>query len=275
MKNAVSPMLEQPGSALRGVLGSFLCASLASAAWFLLMAGARGWAWGRKLTILGGFWVGPAACLGYWLFRGLRARRFAYHATRLCAILSILPAFPAMLWVEALPFYDGPAAAWAAVVASTSLTDQASVLLYGFFLPLLSADLCQKRLLRYTDPAWASDPRCAAAQYAGGRLYNYRPDGMPLPQSEEVPLRFQVGSALEVDGEFIRTTPSLRRERRFSAGDVAGVVLGPGTGSNVLYDWQGRPLAKFAWSMENSALFAAYLMEWGVELTPMEDYRKP
>lgn len=264
-----------PGSALRGVLGSFLCAFLASTVWFLLIAGARNWVWGRKLTVLGGFLTGPAACLGYWRFRGLRKKRFAYHAVRLCAILSVLPAFPVMLLLEALPSYGSLGAAWEVVRRNLSLMDYAETLLYACFLPLLSAELCQKRLLLYTDPAWARDPRYAAAQYAGGLLYNYRPDGMPLPCGDEIPLRFKVGFVLEVDGEFIRTTPSLRRERRFSAQEVAGVVLGPNTGSNVLCDCQGRPLAKFAWSMENAALFAAYLMEWGVELIPYEDYQTP
>lgn len=273
MRTANSP--DNPGNALRGVLGSFLCASLASTAWFLLIAGARDWPWGGKLTILGGFLTGPAACLGYWQFRGLRKKRFAYHAVRLCAMLSVLPAFPAMLLLEALPYYDSLGAAWEVVRRNLSLMDYAETLLYACFLPLLSAELCQKRLLLYTDPVWAKDPRYAAAQYAGGLLYNCRPDGMPLPCGDEIPLRFKVGSVLEVDGELIRTTPSLRRERRFSAQEVAGVVLGPDTGSNVLYDCQGRPLAKFAWSMENAALFAAYLMEWGVELVPYADYQPP
>ena len=267
--------MENPGSAVLGVLGSFLCAFLASTVWFLLMAGARNWVWGGKLTVLGGFLVGPAACLGYRLFHGLRRRRFAYHATRLCAMLSVAPAFPAMLLLNALPLYGSLGGAWEVVRRGLFLSDIADILLYAFFLPLLSAELCQKRLLKYTDPAWARDPRYAAAQYAGGLLYNCRPDGMPLPGSEEIPLRFKVGSALEVDGELIRTTPSLGRERRFSAEEVAGVVLGPNTGSNVLFDGQGVPLAKFAWSMDNASIFASYLMEWGVELIPYEDYQSP
>ena len=262
-------------TALRGLLGAFLGAFLAALLWYSTLWAAAGHLDGLgKLLLLPGFAVGPAACLGYWLFRGLRRRRFAYLATRLCAVLVLPLALPAALWLDLLPRAGSAAAAWTAVRQSSETAEAVAVLVISALLVTAGSSFFQKRLLRYTDPVWTRDPRRAAVEYAGGALYNCRPPEIPLPE-DPIPVRFLVGSVLEVEGEHIRTAPSLRRGTRFSSGDVAGVVLGPGTGSNVLYDRQGRILAKFAWSMENSDLFAAYLARRGVPMTPVQDCRPP
>lgn len=73
-----------------------------------------------------------------------------------------------------------------------------------------------------------------------------------------------VDSELEVDGETLRTTPSIRQGRTFSVGEIAGVVLGGCTGSNVLYDRDFQVLEKFAWSMDGADLLALYLLEHGI-----------
>lgn len=262
-------------AALRGLLGAFLGAFLGALVWFQLMIWGADWSFGGKLTLLGGFWVGPAACLGYRLYRGLRERRFAWFATHACALLALFPALPAILVLEILPACGGSlteALDW--VKGSYEAAEWGGLWIIGGLLALLGTNLCQKRFLRYTDAAWAGDPRRAAAEYAGGLLYNYRPEHLP-PVPSPLPEKFSVGAALEVDGEIICVSPALRRGRSFSVTEAAGVILGPGSGSNVLYDFQGRVLAKFAWSMENAALFAAYLAEWGVPLISPEEYVPP
>lgn len=98
--------------------------------------------------------------------------------------------------------------------------------------------------------------RYEAGKYAGGMMYNMCPQQIPM---REIPKRFYVGGKLEVEGEQLRTIPSLAKSKTFSVDEVAGVVLGGCTGSNVLYDSEYQVLAKFAWSMANSEVLFWYL----------------
>lgn len=116
------------------------------------------------------------------------------------------------------------------------------------------------RLQVYIDPSLG--PRYEAGKYAGGLMYNMCP--MQLA-AQAVPRQFYVGGKLEVDGARLRTVPALRKGRTFSMGEIAGVVLGRSTGSNVLYDKDHQVLAKFAWSMGNADLLFLYLLEHNVK----------
>ena len=42
------------------------------------------------------------------------------------------------------------------------------------------------------------------------------------------------------------------------------MVLGVGSGYNILYDRENRELARFAWSRKNALLFGQYLIAHGI-----------
>ncbi|MCI9122067.1 MAG: hypothetical protein HFG00_11185 [Oscillibacter sp.] len=236
-------------AAVRGVAGALGGAWLAAAAW-LWLALVLPWS---SLLMLPLFGLYPAACLGYWCLRGLRNHRFAAWVTTLGALLALPLALP----------------------LSQSWKSWPLVCLAGAFFVLLSQPLCRERLLSYTNPAWYRNPWRIAALRAGGALYNYWPPSGFLPQA---PLsEFQVrsaGTVLLVKGEIIEVVPPLRKGRRFSAWDVAGVAVGPSSGSNVLYDFQEQALARFGTADKNARLFIQYLQDHGVPFRRF-DGRKP
>ncbi|MCI8811121.1 MAG: hypothetical protein HFF84_13665 [Oscillibacter sp.] len=236
-----------------GVLGGFLGAFLSGTIWIKLCAFLFTGPVVHQLLygfcILASIIIGPFACFGYWLFRGLKNRKFAYIMTHACTFLGT---------ASASFFYWKP---W----------DGAWCLLFGIFAFCLSGGFGQVRLLRYTDPAWYADPRRAAVIRAGGLMYNYRPKEIPLP-AEQLPPAFSIGGQLKAKGQILRTTPSLRKSRTFLVDDIAGVILGPTNGSNVLYDRNGQVLAKFAWSLKNADLLAQLLDEHGVPFYTFEEY---
>lgn len=193
--------------------------------------------------------IGPFACFGYWLFRGLKHRKFAYISIHICAFLGTSAAVFCVFWPQGGPW----------------------CLLFGGFAILFAGGWAQVRLLRYTDPAWYADPRRIAVIRAGGLLYNHRGKKIYAPL-EHLPPVFSVGKALEVKGQILRTTPNLRKSRTFLVDDVAGVILGPANGSNVLFDREHEVLAKFAWSQKNANLLAQLLEEHGVHFYTCEEY---
>ena len=75
----------------------------------------------------------------------------------------------------------------------------------------------------------------------------------------------------------------LRKDRVFSVRDIAGVVLGPGNGCNVLYGKDYQVLAKFASSMEHADLMFLWLLQKKVSIvnapagwrSPAEDSPEP
>ena len=229
-------------AALRGLLGGFSGAFLASLLWLRILPLG-------KLTLLLAWGLSPAACFGYWLLRGLKNRKFAYCSIYACVfsgvVLALLLRIP-----KSLPY----------------------ALFLGVFAALMSRlNLGQVRLLRYTDPAWYAAPRRIAVARAGGALYNYHPASIPLP-SGQLPPTFSVGGALEVQGLILRITPTLRKSRTFTVSDVAGVILGPSNGSNVLFDANQQVLAVFAWSQKNASLLAQLLREHGVHFYTCKEY---
>lgn len=230
-------------AALRGVLGGLLGAWLTARLWLWT-------AW--NLDFLGSCAIlilllaGGAACLGYWLLRGLRNGRFARWTTCLCTVLG----------------------AGAAVVQE--LGGQYALALAVGLVAALSALLCQNTLLRYSDPVWFANPKRTACVRAGNSLYNCRLYDAGLPP---LPPSFQVGGSgmlIHVSAMTIRVEYFFRKGRTFSVDEVKGVIVGPPNGSNVLYDRDFRTLAKFGASQPNGRLFVRYLEHWGV---PFYDYR--
>lgn len=111
----------------------------------------------------------------------------------------------------------------------------------------------------------AEDPRRIVARRAGGTFYNYWPrssGGVTVPHSFHVSAG--VGRVISVTGSSIRTQPPLRPGRSFFVQDVAGVIVGPRDGSNVLYDGRGEALAWFGMSEKNAAVLVQYLWGHGV-----------
>lgn len=70
---------------------------------------------------------------------------------------------------------------------------------------------------------------------------------------------------LEVDGEQLRFVSRSGKEREFTAGEIASVSISGNT-QKILYDREGRVLAKLANNMENMPLLNQYLMEHNVPL---------
>ena len=224
-------------AALRGIAGAFLAAFFTAVLWLRLAPHLQ---WMGSARLLFVFLLCPAACLGYWLARGLRRRKFAYLAADLCAFAGYLAA---------------------AAVLGLPIAVRCALGLFAGLVILLGTG--QKRLLKYTDPAWYADPRRIAMARAGGAMYNYWPRSgfSPLP----VPASFTVGGEkIHVTGGTVRVTPSLGRERTFSVSAAAGVLVGPPNGSCVLYDNGRQVLAKFGTSWKNANLFIQYLQSWGV-----------
>ena len=221
-------------AAVRGAAGAALGTYLALRLWVALGFALRALRLETSLLVLGPLFLCPAAYLGYWCFRGLRERRFAYGAAWGCAFLALpLAARP-----------DSPAG-WLGVCLLSALA------------VFLSRLFFQETFLRYADPAWYKDPRRVAARYGRGKLSHHwhviSDFGPPVPGS------FCVNDVLHVQGDTIRSEPRLRRGRTFLVQDVAGVIIAPGIGHCVLYNGQDETLAVFCMSGRNGELFVKYL----------------
>ena len=221
-------------AAVRGAAGAALGTYLALRLWVAMGFALRALRLETSLLVLGPLFLCPAAYLGYWCFRGLRERRFAYGAAWGCAFLALpLAARP-----------DSPAG-WLGVCLLSALA------------VFLSRLFFQETFLRYADPAWYKDPRRVAARYGRGKLSHHwhviSDFGPPVPGS------FCVNDVLHVQGDTIRSEPRLRRGRTFLAQDVAGVIIAPGIGHCVLYNGQDETLAVFCMSGRNGELFVKYL----------------
>lgn len=266
---------EQQGSSILGVLGAFLGALLGHGLWlgcmFALPSGSVLW----DLIIFGGLFAGFFSCWGYRLFRGRRNMKFAWRVVRLCVMLAVPAAI--VLCTAALVLYwakgwwaAGPQVVWLALTGSVERLvterDWKPILilsLISLFLARISAPI----LLKYADPGWYNDPRRAAQSNGGGAMFNYL-KGWP-GISEPIPHSFTVDKGkITVEGEQITAKGRWGKVTAFGLREVAGVVIGPGSGFNVLYDKEKRVLAKFAWSRKGADLFGQYLLEHGV---PFED----
>lgn len=235
-------------NSLKGILGALLGALLC-----VLLSWAAGTVAAWSLLIL--FLAGPMVTTGYRWCKGLKNQKFAYAVTGAFTLLASLLS----------PVAAATAHRLEAGVFLTMLTPAYWAKAWFIHLPMSGLAMLvfwrhRGKLQVYIDPSLR--PRYEAGKYAGGLMYNMCPKQLA---AQAVPRQFYVGGKLEVDGERLRTVPALRKGRTFSVGEIAGVVLGGSTGSNVLYDRDHQVLAKFAWSMGNAELLFFYLLEHNVK----------
>ena len=237
---------------VRGAAGAALGVYLALRLWTALLVFLRKQQIETSLVILGPLLFCPAAYLGYWCLRGSRNRRFGYGAAWACA-------------ASALPLAARPdiSAGWLGGCLLSAL------------LAFFSHFLGRERFLRYVDPAWSRDPRRIAARHGEGRAPNRcGPEagfGLLVPDSFAVN-EGGGGAVLRVRGTLLRWEPRLAKGRTFSAGDVAGVIIGPTC--NVLYDSKDEALAWFRTAQKNGPLLARYLRDRGVPFYSLSEVPK-
>lgn len=264
----LSEQEERPGGGtLRGCVGAFFGALVGELLWIYLISLTADYPWGQ-LTILLGVLPAFSAVAGYRIFRGGHSRRAALWTLRGVLILAPPPAFFLLCLFFLLPrsippggAITGPAVVNALRGACSWFFEDGDVWLmtgYLAFIALLFSGPAFKWLLRYADPQWLRDPRYLASRNAGGATYNLLP-AWPLPPME-VPETFLVGKELRVSGERLTYLPGKTKERTFSVRQVAGVLLGPSGGENILYDENRDMLAQFAWSRNNALVLGHYLL---------------
>ena len=158
------------------------------------------------------------------------------------------------------PLAQMPARAWAELWSRSW-----RLLLLCAGLGLVGLFLNRGRLLAYAD--WQKGPWYIAGFNAGGATYNLLPDKLlnkRPPERFAVSSRFTPGERIVVEGNTLRWVRPVRREQSFTRRDIAGVVLDPSGGSNVIFDQSCQVLVKFAGSMENADLLLRWLMERGI-----------
>ena len=186
---------------------------------------------------------------GYRLCRGWKNKVFAYGVSGLVTVLTEV-AIPAVIVAAQLGTEQFCSIHFLHYLIKNTEIDLEIVLLF-LFMMCGYGQILQGYLIAPHQRA-----RYEAGKYAGGMMYNMCPQQIPM---REIPKRFYVGGKLEVEREQLRTIPSLAKSKTFSVDEIAGVVLGGCTGSNVLYDSEYQVLAKFAWSMANSEVLFWYL----------------
>jgi len=241
-QNADSP--EPQGSVLRSVFGGI--AGMAVCVPALLL----GWLCGIKSIVMLQLFVGPIIGWFYRLFHGRRSKPVAYAIVGVCTVLTCI------LWVMAFALLSADispvqlmADAWESLLLCAGLG------LAGFF-------FTRRKLLTYVE--WQKAPWHTAYTYSGGALYNLLPEKLPdqnVPVSFTVHSRYSPGTRIIVEGNTLRWIRPLRKDCAFSAHDIAGVVLGPSDGCNVIYDKNYRLLAKFAASMKHADLLFLWLLQ--------------
>ena len=244
---------ELQGSILCGILGGVIGMSVC----ILVMLLCSLCQMGSFSTMLQLF-VGLVIGWFYRLFHGRRSKTAAYVTVGVCTIsASVLwAALLALLsvFVSPAPF---TAADWGRLWGEIweLLLLCAGLGMIGFF-------LTRKSLLAYAD--WKRGPWHMAYAGGNGYFYNLLPEKLPAvnpPAYFAVHSRFAPGTRLIVEGSSLRWRRRLRKDRVFSVDDIAGVVLGPGNGCNVLYDKNYQVLAKFAGSMEHADLMFLWLLQ--------------
>ncbi len=271
--NEISPELQ--GSILRGILGS-VTGMIVCVLIMLLCSLCQMGNFGIMLQLFAGLVIGWF----YRLFHGRRSKTAAYVTVGVCTVSA------SVLWgvlMALLPVFVSPApftaADWGRLWGEIweLLLLCAGLGMIGFF-------LTRKSLLAYAD--WKRGPWHIA--YAGGNGYSYNllPEKLPAvnpPAYFALHSRFASGTRLIVEGSSLRWRRRLRKDRVFSVHDIAGVVLGPGNGCNVLYGKDYQVLAKFASSMEHADLMFLWLLQKKVSIvnapagwrSPAEDSPEP
>ena len=249
--NKISPELQ--GSVLRGILGS-VTGIIVCILVMLLCALFQMSSFSTMLQLFTGLVIGWF----YRLFHGRRSKTAAYVTVGICTVLA------SVLWVALLALLS-------VFVSPTPFTDADWGRLWGEIwellllcvgLGMIGFFLTRRSLLAYAD--WKRGPWHMAYAGGNGYFYNLLPEKLPAvnpPAYFAVHSRFAPGTRLIVEGSSLRWRRRLRKDRVFSVDDIAGVVLGPGNGCNVLYDKNYQVLAKFAGSMEHADLMFLWLLQ--------------
>lgn len=245
---------ELQGSIARGILGSiigmFICILV-----MLLCSLFQIVKFGVMFQLFAGLVIGWF----YRLFHGRRSKIAAYVTVGICTVLACT------FWVVLLALVYSVQLTAADLSRLWSMSWELLLLcaglgVFGFF-------LTRRSLLAYAD--WKRGPWIVACAGGNGLLYNLLPEKLPAenpPASFAVYNRSIPGSRIVVEGNNLRQIKRLRKDRVFSAYDIAGAVLGPSNGCNVLYDKNYQVLAKFAGSMENADLLFLSLLQWNIPL---------
>ena len=255
------------GSVLRGILGSIVgmavCVLVLLLCWLVDFQG---------LMLLFQLFVGTVVGSFYCLFHGRRSKPVAYAIVGVCTILTCLIWMPVLMAVRLsgdIPLSQLmeltrhiPANFWAELWSRSwkLLLFLAGLGLIGFFFG-------RRGLLAYVD--WQRGPWYIARSNAGGATYNMLPEKLPAkrpPERFAVSSRFSPGERIVVEGDTLRWSRPVRKKRGFTRRDIAGVVLGPSGGSNVVFDKNYQVLAKFAGSMENADLLLRWFMEQNIPI---------
>ena len=249
--NKISPELQ--GSVLRGILGS-VTGIIVCILVMLLCALFQMSSFSTMLQLFTGLVIGWF----YRLFHGRRSKTAAYVTVGICTVLA------SVLWVALLALlsvFVSPtpftAADWGRLCGEIW-----ELLLLCVGLGMVGFFLTRRSLLAYAD--WKRGPWHIA--YAGGNGYSYNllPEKLPNvnpPAYFAVHSRFASGTQVIVECSSLRWRRRLHKDCVFSVHDIAGVVLGPGNGCNVLYDKNYQVLAKFAGSMEHADLMFLWLLQ--------------
>lgn len=249
--NKISPELQ--GSVLRGILGS-VTGIIVCILVMLLCVLFQMSSFSTMLQLFTGLVIGWF----YRLFHGRRSKTAAYVTVGICTVLA------SVLWVALLALlsvFVSPtpftAADWGRLCGEIW-----ELLLLCVGLGMVGFFLTRRSLLAYAD--WKRGPWHIA--YAGGNGYSYNllPEKLPNvnpPAYFAVHSRFASGTQVIVECSSLRWRRRLHKDCVFSVHDIAGVVLGPGNGCNVLYDKNYQVLAKFAGSMEHADLMFLWLLQ--------------
>ena len=249
--NEISPKLQ--GSVLRGILGS-VAGMVVCILVMLLCSLFQMSSFSTMLQLFAGLVIGWS----YRLFHGWRSKTAAYVTVGICTVSA------SVLWVVLLALLS-------VFVSPTPFTDADWGRLWGEIwellllcvgLGMIGFFLTRRSLLAYAD--WKRGPWHIA--YAGGNGYSYNllPEKLPAvnpPAYFAVHSRFTSGTRIIVEGSSLQWRRRLRKDCVVSVHDIAGVVLGPGNGCNVLYDKNYQVLAKFAGSMEHADLMFLWLLQ--------------
>lgn len=254
---------EFQGSVAQGILGSIIgmavCVLVLLLCWLVDF---------QSLLLLFHLFIGASIGWFYRLFHGRRSKPTAYAVVGVCTLLTCLLWMPVLAAVRLsgeIPLsmlMQMPAGAWAELWSRSW-----RLLLLCTGLGLIGLFLNRRKLLAYVD--WQKGPWYIAGFNAGGATYNMLPEKLPdkrPPERFAVSSRFTPGERIVVEGNTLRWVKPIRRERSFTRRDIAGVVLGPSGGSNVIFDQNYQVLAKFAGSMENADLLLRWLMEQNIPI---------
>ncbi len=253
--NEINP--EQQGTILCGILGSIIGMLVCIPALLLCSL------FQVSTSVLFQLFVGLVIGWFYRLFHGQRSKTAAYATVGICTVLTCT------LWVVALALLS-VAVSHAPLTAATlgGLWSRIwELLLLCVGLGLIGFFFTRRNLLAYAD--WKRGPWLVAYAGGNGALYNLLPEKLPAvnpPVSFAVHSRFASGTRIVVEGSNVRQIRRFRKDKIFSVHDIAGVVLGPGSGCNVLYDKNYQMLAKFAGSMEHADLLFLWLLQWNIPI---------